>query len=78
MTQRKQPQKTVTRFKCAVCGKVTAGRVPVNPRNHRERGDGTFRYPRKHRGPDGKPCPGNSQEAKWVNVPRAGQAVRRP
>ena len=54
-----------TRFRCAVCGKVTAGRVPVSFTNHRERGDGTFRYPRRHN-VNGKPCPGNIQEAEWI------------
>lgn len=55
-----------TRFQCVVCGKITAGRVPVSFTNHRERGDGTFRYPRRHKGPDGQPCPGNIEEAEWV------------
>lgn len=54
------------RFKCVVCGKVTGGRLPVSFSNHRERGDGSFYYPRRHNGPDGKPCPGNIQEATWV------------
>ena len=54
-----------TRFRCAVCGKLTAGRVPVSFTNHRDRGDGTFRYPRRHN-VNGKPCPGNIQEAVWV------------
>lgn len=45
-------------FKCVVCGKVTAGRMAVG-------GDGTFYFPRRHKR-DGKPCPGNFCEAKWV------------
>lgn len=48
-----------TRFECVVCGKLTAGCIPA-------RGDGTFRYPRRHNGKDGKPCPGNGREAEWV------------
>lgn len=44
------------RFRCAVCGKPTAGRLPRG-------GDGTFYYPRRHQGPDGKPCEGNYREA---------------
>jgi hypothetical protein len=57
-----------TRFKCVVCGKLTAGRLPVNPHNHRERGDGTFWYPRRHKGKDGEPCPGNIEEAQIIEV----------
>ena len=56
-----------TRFKCVECGKVTAGRLPVNPDRWRERGDTTARYPRRHKGKDGKPCPGNIKEAEWVD-----------
>lgn len=59
----------ITRFRCVVCGKLTAGRIPVNPHNHREVGDGTFYYPRRHKGLDGKDCPGNIEEAEMVNVP---------
>jgi hypothetical protein len=51
-----------TVFRCPCCGKETAGRLP-------KRGDRTFRYPRRHKGPDGKPCPGNIEEAKWINIP---------
>lgn len=60
--------KKVTRFKCPVCGKITAGRLPVNQSRHRERGDGTFYFPRRHNGPDGEPCPGNIEEAIWVDL----------
>lgn len=49
----------VTRFKCTICGKVTTGRKPRG-------GDGTFYFPRSHPGADGKPCPGNVEEAEWV------------
>ena len=49
----------MTKFKCAVCGKVTVlGRLPRN-------GDGTFYFPRRHRA-NGKPCEGNTQEAQWI------------
>lgn len=55
------------RFRCVVCGKETAGRIPVNPHNHRERGDGTLRYPRKHAN-NGEVCRGCYIEADWVQV----------
>jgi len=58
----------ITRYKCVVCGKVTAGRLPQNPSRHREAGDGTLMYPRRHKGKDGKPCPGNIEHAEWVEV----------
>lgn len=52
------------RFRCIVCGKLTAGRVP---RTAWQKGDGSARFPRRHkiRGTD-KPCPGNIEEAEWV------------
>jgi hypothetical protein len=56
--------KLETRFKCAVCGKITAGRIG---RDGRHVGDGSGRYPRRHN-VDGKPCLGNIQEAEWVDV----------
>jgi len=46
------------RFRCVVCGKITAGRLP-------REGDGTFYYPRRHK-KDGFPCPGNVYEAEWI------------
>ena len=55
----------VTRFKCVECGKLSTGRLP---RDGRYVGDGTVRYPRRHKGPGGKPCPGNIKEAEWVIV----------
>jgi hypothetical protein len=54
-----------TKFKCVVCGKMTTGRIPRA--NGRFYGDGTFRYPRRHN-VEGKPCPGNREEAEWVDV----------
>jgi hypothetical protein len=54
-----------TRFKCVVCGKLTAGRMP---REGRLVGDTSARFPRRHKGPDGKPCPGNIEDAEWVDV----------
>lgn len=54
------------RFKCEVCGKLTAGRLP---REGRLPGDGTFYYPRRHLGADGAVCPGVFREAEWVEVP---------
>jgi hypothetical protein len=56
----------VTRFKCVVCGKLTAGRLP---RAHgRFPGDTTFYFPRRHKGADGKVCKGSRREAEWVDV----------
>lgn len=46
-------------IRCPVCGKLSTGRCP-------RWGDGTFRYPRRHLGPDGEPCPGNIMEGEWV------------
>ena len=56
-------EREVARFKCVECGKLSTGRLP---RDGRHVGDGTVRYPRRHKGPDGKPCPGNIEEAEWV------------
>lgn len=57
----------VTRFKCAVCGKLTAGRMP---RIHsRHEGDTSARWPRWH-AVNGKVCDGNFKEAEWVDVPK--------
>lgn len=56
-----------TKFRCVICGKLTAGRLPVNSSNHRERGDGTFWFPRRHK-KNGRPCGGNILEAEWVDV----------
>jgi len=57
----------VTRFRCVVCGKLTSGRLPRAPR---EPGDGSFRFPRRHRMKDGggKMCPGTLQEAERVTI----------
>jgi integrase/recombinase XerC len=56
---------TQTKFRCAACGKVTSGQLP---RDGSYPGDGTVYFPRRHDGPDGKPCPGNTQEAEWITV----------
>jgi hypothetical protein len=56
--------KCQTRFRCVVCGKLTAGRMP---REGREVGDTTARFPRRHHH-NGRPCPGNIQLAAWVDV----------
>jgi hypothetical protein len=53
------------RYRCVVCGKVTAGRVPYDGRF---RGDGTQMWPRRHQ-VDGKDCPGNVEAAEWVDIP---------
>ena len=62
----------ITRFKCVICGKLTAGKIPVNPSNHREKGDLTVRRPRKHK-LNGGVCPGTYQEAEWVDVVEVAQ-----
>ncbi|UTU07738.1 hypothetical protein CcrC1_gp054c [Caulobacter phage C1] len=59
MTEAGQP----TRFKCVVCGKLSAGRLP---REGRHVGDGSERFPRRHKGGDGADCPGNILYAEWV------------
>jgi hypothetical protein len=59
-------KRNLTRFKCVVCGKITAGRMPRD--GHGSPGDGTFLYPRRHKGKDGNPCAGNIEEAEWVDV----------
>lgn len=51
----------ILRFRCVVCGKLTDGRLPKG-------GDGSVYYPRRHNGKDGEPCPGNLQEAEWIEV----------
>lgn len=56
------------RYRCVVCGAVTAGRRPVHPHHHRERGDGTLYFPRRHHGPDGEPCVGNTEYAAIIDV----------
>jgi hypothetical protein len=55
----------VTRFRCVVCGKMTAGRLPRDGRHFP--GDGSGRYPRRHKGVDGKPCKGNIELVDWVD-----------
>jgi hypothetical protein len=54
---------------CAVCGKATKGgrapRLAFGRSGTGKVGDGTFRYPRRHKGPDGEPCPGNIEEGVW-------------
>jgi hypothetical protein len=64
----------VTKFQCAVCGKMTTGRVPGRGRGG-YRGDLTFRFPRRHNGLDGKPCAGNIEEAIWVDFEN-GQVIK--
>jgi len=71
----------VIRFRCVVCGKLTAGRLPRLPWNKGEivRGEMSYRYntdvrfPRKHKDASGKTCPGSFRDAEWVEVP-AGKA----
>lgn len=59
----------VTRFQCAVCGKITGGRLPRH-------GDGTFYFPRHHASLHGDPCPGIFEGAEWVQVPVVQKPVR--
>jgi len=54
----------VIKFKCVVCGKLTAGRMP---RAGRHVGDTTARFPRRHKA-NGTQCPGVWQEAEWVSI----------
>jgi hypothetical protein len=61
-------QMKTIKFKCSICGKLTSGRMPINPHNHKEKGDGSFRYPRRHKNENGGYCEGNYKEAIWVDV----------
>lgn len=56
------------KVQCAVCGKVTAGRLP---RIGKHKGDGTFFYPRRHK-VNGKDCPGNIQEGIMIDPAHDG------
>jgi len=60
-------RRRATRFRCVYCGKLTAGRVPRDPWLP---GDGSARYPRRHKLRDVTlggtfDCPGNIIEAEW-------------
>ena len=55
-----------TRFKCAVCGKLTAGKIPLPAGGYHA--DKSERWPRMHRLAEGKPCPGVYVFAEWVDV----------
>jgi len=54
-----------TKYKCSSCGKLTSGRLPTK---HRQKGDGSFMFPRRHASIQGDPCPGIYEEATWVDV----------
>jgi hypothetical protein len=58
-----------TKFKCVVCGKITAGRIPRATRH--DVGDGSVRFPRFHL-INGSPCAGNYKLAEWVSAKRDG------
>lgn len=58
------PEERRTRFRCTVCGKLGAGRMP---REGKVKGDGSARFPRRHKGPSGRLCPGVHIEAEWVD-----------
>lgn len=62
----------ITKYRCVICGKLTAGRLPNAGWGNV--GDGTFIFPRYHKH-KGKPCPGNVLEAEWVNVDSHGRVV---
>lgn len=52
-------------IQCVVCDKQTAnGRRPMEGR---VRGDGSERYPRRHRGDDGRVCPGVFALGRWID-----------
>lgn len=55
-----------TRFKCVICGKLTAGRIS---REGTLSGDASARFPRRHKNKEGEPCVGNILEAEWVDQP---------
>jgi len=69
-------RKKVTRFKCVVCGKLTAGRISRG-RYDEGIGDGSARFPRRHKGKDGKPCVGNiqSQIGQWLGFMQAERTI---
>lgn len=64
-----------TRFRCVVCGKLTAGRIGRATDPPYERGDTSHRFPRRHNGKDGKDCPGNVESAQWVDVDENGNVI---
>lgn len=54
-------------FRCVVCGKLTkGGRLPNA--GWGRKGDGTFRYPRRHKQLDGERCKGSFIDADWVDA----------
>lgn len=55
-----------TRFRCVVCEKVTAGRMPREASGRPA--DTTARYPRRHKDEYGRDCPGSIRPAEWVDV----------
>ena len=57
--------KTITKFKCSACGKLTAGRIS---RDGKQVGDTSARFPRRHKNKEGKACPGNILEAEWMEM----------
>ena len=55
-----------TKYKCVVCGKLTAGRKTF---------DDAERWPRRHKGKDGEPCPGNIVATEeWIEVEQSQEA----
>lgn len=75
-----EPTRETLRFRCVVCGKLTAGCLPrINGRG----GPNSVRFPRKHRDKTGALCEGNDLFAEWVvvecgvldGIPNAGRAA---
>ena len=61
-----------TRFKCVVCGKLTAGRLG---RNGKHVGDTSHRFSRRHK-VNGKDCPGNILDAEWVDISNSNKLIQ--
>lgn len=59
------------KVKCAVCGKLTSGRLPRASRH--DVGDTTFWYPRRHK-VGGVDCEGNIEEGEIVDFPVKAEA----
>jgi hypothetical protein len=55
-------------FECQCCGKITVGRMPKG-------GDGTYYFPRKHKGADGETCEGVYDEGISVQFDTATKSI---
>jgi arsenate reductase (thioredoxin) len=64
-------------LRCLVCGKVTAARMPRDANGVNM--ISAERYPRRHRGPNGRPCPGNDWPAALAGLDHKGSfTVNKP